>query len=78
MRQQWQSVHKPFGLVRNKAGGGGSGSQTMKGIVSNLRELGFNLEGRGGPRGFNKEGRGLICAATSVQSICQRGILSMD
>lgn len=50
----------------------------MKGIVSNLRELGFNLEGRGGPRGFNKEGRGLICAATSVQSICQRGILSMD
>lgn len=77
MRQQWQSVHKPFGLVSNKAGEE-SGSQSMKGIVSNLRELGFNLEGRGGPRGFNKEGRGLICAATSVQSICQRGILSMD
>lgn len=48
------------------------------GLVSPLRGLGFSLEGRGRPRGFNKQGHGLICADTSVQSICQREILSVD
>lgn len=47
MCQQRQSGHNRFGLASNKAGEV-SGSQTMKGLVSHLMELGFHLEGRGG------------------------------
>lgn len=46
-----------------------SGSQVMKGLVSQLREHGFSLEGSGGPRILNKEWHGLICADTNVQPI---------